>query len=111
MTVIPEMVQEVSAVGRRHAERIAAYARLRFDGLLVTDARREAGVTEESARRYEKWLPLLRDRFGLPDPPTSGAAELPRDFRETGLSGGHQTWHVLRGRSSPDCPLCRGRVS
>jgi len=69
VVVTPEMVLEVSRIGRERAERIAAYASLRFGGALVTDAQREAEVSDWTARIGEKWIPLLRERFNLPEPP------------------------------------------
>lgn len=109
--ITPEMVLEVTTVTRARAERIAAYAALRFGGLLVTDAAREAGLTDPTARSYEKWVPLLRERFGLPEAPKGGPMAIRVSFeryRQAGRSGGHQSQHVAKGIVSPDCPLCQG---
>ncbi|TDB83423.1 hypothetical protein E1264_28510 [Actinomadura sp. KC216] len=110
--VTPEMVQEVSEVGRARAERIAAYASRRFGGLLVTDAAREAELNDRTARSYDRWLPLLSARFEhLPEPPKGSDMRSHRDASDAGRSGGHQTHHVQRGVVSPDCALCQGTGS
>lgn len=110
--ITPAMVLEVTSISRERAERIAAYASLRFGGLIGTEAAREAGLTYAATRSYEKWLPLLRAKFDLPVPPKGhpiGGVSFER-YREKGRSGGHQTHHVQRGIVAPDCELCRDGV-
>lgn len=109
--ITPEMVQKVTPVGRARAERIAVYATHRFAGLLVLDAARESELVVGTAQSYDKWLPLLRQRFDLPEPPKAalaGAFLEPARYRKAGMSGGHQSQHVARRIVSPDCQLCTG---
>jgi hypothetical protein len=106
--ITPAMVLEVTPVRQGAAERIAVYATLRVGGALVADARREIGVTEGTARRYERFLPALCAHLGVPVPRRSMPDfRAPRDG--TGR-GGHARWHVGRGVVSPDCGLCRDGV-
>jgi hypothetical protein len=105
-TVTADMVLEVAQTGRERAERIAAYATLRFAGASITEAARETGIPYATCRNHEKWVRLLRERFDLPAPPKGGRARLNHVRPDAGASGGHQTNHVGRGVVSPDCPLC-----
>lgn len=103
--VTTEMVLDVASYSREVAARIAAYATHRFAGLRTTDAARETGLTFEQGRSYDRALPLLRDRFGLPEPPHAAVYRLPL-LSERGRRGGHQTNHVQRGITRADCSLC-----
>lgn len=100
-TVTADMVLEVSQISRERAERIATYATLRFGGLSMADAAHEVELTDRTVRKYEKWLPLLRAQFDLPDP--AKPAHSVHDFE---AHGNHIRWHVKREVVSPDCPLC-----
>lgn len=107
VTVTADMVLEVTTIGRERAERIAAYATQRFSGQHWVEAARLVDITDSAARSYEKWLPLLRDRFALPEPPRRAPVVFDGDNSAAGTAGGHQRNHVQRGRISLSCPLCQ----
>lgn len=106
MQITPEMVMEVVACGHGCAANIAAYANQRLAGLLPTDARRELDIGLSGAKGYEKILPELCRRFDLPTPRKAQQRFEFQDARAAGVSGGHQTWHVQRGRIDPACRHC-----
>lgn len=105
--ITPGMVMEVVACGPELAEHIAAYATHRVAGLLPTDARREVDIGMRVGAGYEKVLPELCDRFGLPMPRKAQRRYEVEDPHAAGVSGSHQTNHVQRGRSDPTCLLCQ----
>jgi hypothetical protein len=106
--ITAEMVMEVTNVRPGRAARIAAYATHRWAGLRSTDARREVGVAASTGHFYEKFLTALREHHGLPELPTSPFVEgFSLGDSVHGRSGGHQSQHVGRGITSPDCPLCQ----
>lgn len=107
--ITPEMVMEVVTCDPERAESIAAYANRRLAGLLPTDARRETDLSVKIGGSYEKILPALCHRFDLPTPRKAQQRFEFQDARAAGASGGHQTWHVQRGRIDPACPLCATR--
>lgn len=104
--ITPAMVLEVTPISQERAERIAAYASLRFGGLLVVDAAREADVSETSARSYDRWLPLLRAQFDLPEPPRANPEGHGPNF-ERGRQQSAHLRHVRKGTPYPNCPLCQ----
>lgn len=106
--ITAEMVLQVAAYNPEVAERIAAYASLRFAGWYRQDACREIGIDYDYAQKYEHAINLLRARFDLPEPIRAGEQRAYGDPREHARSGAHQYNHVSRGITSPDCLLCRG---
>jgi hypothetical protein len=108
--ITAEMVMQVCPYRYRNiAEQAARYATLRIGGSRWVDAAREVGVSDKTARRYESLIPLLRDRFDLPEPPPiRSSVRRPAEWGAVGgTRGAHQRRHVQRGITNPDCPHCQ----
>lgn len=106
-TITAEMVQDVIAVSRPAAQRMAVYANHRLSGLLPADARKETPVSMSTGSVYEKALRILRDRYDLPAPREPGRFE-PPDYVAAGRAAAHQRWHVKRRVAVAGCEQCGG---
>lgn len=105
--VTTEMVHAITPCTEARAQHIATYLNHRYAGLYKVDACRETSISQSSGALFEKWLPALQERFGLPELPAQDTAERPRDKRAASLRGTHQTNHVGRSVTDPECDLCQ----
>ncbi|MFB4312889.1 hypothetical protein [Actinomadura sp. 21ATH] len=105
--ITAEMVLQIVPIRRDKAERIAAYVTARYAGQRPSDACNEAGVQQGSKTGYEKYVQLLRDRFGLPSPPVRDSQPFNRDPSDYGRLGAHLQHHVRTGVRSSSCVHCR----
>jgi hypothetical protein len=106
-------VLAVAPTPRLTAERIAQYANLRAEGLTCYEALERVGMSMATGSRYERWAALIRENLGFP-PLRSGSGIDSYSLEhasQAGRSGAHQSNHVRRGITSPDCPLCTGSAS
>lgn len=104
-----QIVRLFPGTQRPHAERVLAYIELRRQGETSFGAVQRLGLdVETNPARYERWMTAVLDAFGQPQPPAPPAEFRLPNFAGKGMAGRHNRWHAGRGRTSPDCPLCRG---
>ena len=109
--ITAELVIERYGSRRNLAEGVAAYAALRASGDMPWQAKDKLGISEPTKIKYERYMAALRAELGMPELPMMRPAPpgwTSERKAKGGVSGAHQTHHVLRGVTSPGCPLCSG---
>jgi hypothetical protein len=102
-----DMVLQVAPVRPDKAARVAVYITARYAGQRPADACNTAGIQQGSKSGYEKFIPLLRERHGLPALPAREERPSDRDPSAYGRYGAHVQHHVRPGVKSAACPHCQ----